>query len=335
MLAIPAEEYSCPEKLCKTPTVSVLMLAYQHADFIEESVASVVAQKTSFEIELLIGEDCSPDGTRELCKKLLNQHPNIIRLITSDANIGIIKNFLRLLVRARGRYIALLDGDDYWIVQDKLSAQVALLEDNPNYSWSGTRTANKKFWVHPQSSYGLQEVLLRYIVHTSSVLFRAECITRWPCFPSVVCLDHLLFAYLAAQGRCGFIDRETSYYRRHDGGVWSGAEAGDRLEMTARCIDAVNDFFDGRYCQELNNRELWIYSMSITPNLNRTVKEQWRLAWMVGSQAARRTLAAAPVACIRLLIVVGLLPVLISYKKMRRALGLRKRLERTIGILKI
>lgn len=331
MLTIPAQELSDSARLCQTPTVSVLMLAYNHAEYIVQAVESVMDQAAEFEIELLIGEDGSTDSTRAVCEALLRRFPESVRLIVAPRNVGIEANFLRLLARARGRYCATLEGDDYWIATDKLAAQVALLDAQPDLSWCGTRTANRSQWLPPRPRYGLREILRRYVVHTSSVVFRTTCLERWPSFPSAICLDHLLFAYLAAQGDCGFIDRETSFYRRHGGGVWSGADTAARLAMTARCIDAVDDWFERRYHPELADREVWIYAMETAPDLDRPVFSQWGFAGQVTLQALRRTLSGAPGPCLRLVGGGAVLPLIVLYRRLRRGLALRSRILRWLS----
>lgn len=328
--SVPAIEQSDAAALCSAPLVSVLMLAYNHAEYVEQAVASVMDQQAPFAVELLIGEDRSSDDTLAICQDLQRRFPQCIRLISAETNVGIEANFLRLLCRARGRYIAMLEGDDYWTVSDKLAVQVAHLEAHPEYSWNGTRTANKKLWVRPKPSYALAEVLRRYIVHTSSVLMRAECLARWPSFPSVVCLDNLLFAYLSEQGLCGFIDRETSYYRRHVGGVWSGADWEQRLAMTARCIDAVDNHFAGRYRRELADREVWIYGMEVALDAGRPVFPQWLQSLRVARLAVRRTFSDAPLACLGFVFKVALQPLSGGYWRLRRVLGLGQRLRRLL-----
>lgn len=327
MLAIPAEELSDPALLCQKPVVSVLMLAFNHADYIVQAVESVMAQVAEFELEILIGEDGSTDDTRAVCEVLLQRFPESVRLIVAERNVGIEANFLRLLGRARGRYCAMLEGDDYWTALDKLAAQVALLDAHPDLSWCGTRTANRCQWLPPRPRYGLSETLRRYLVHTSSVVFRTTCVERWPRFPSVVCLDHLLFAYLATQGDCGFIDRETSYYRRHAGGVWHGSNASARLEMTARCIDAVDDWLGRSYHAELADRETWIYDMEVAARPDHSIHDQWLYARAVAAQAVSRTLTAVPLRCLGLVVRVAFLPLVVAYQRMRHRLALRRRLH--------
>lgn len=127
--------YECSDELVqsKQPLVSVLMLAYNHAKYIGQAIKGVTIQRTSFPIELIIGEDCSPDNTRDVALSYQKKYPELIRMITADINVGARKNSYRLETSARGKYIAYCEGDDYWHDPQKLQMQVDFLENNPDY----------------------------------------------------------------------------------------------------------------------------------------------------------------------------------------------------------
>lgn len=113
------------------PLVSIKMITYNHAAFIGQAIESVLQQKTTFPFELVIGEDCSTDGTREAVFEYQKKNPDIIRVITSDRNVGMKNNGLRTLNACRGKYIAFCEGDDYWQSPHKLQKQVDYLERHP------------------------------------------------------------------------------------------------------------------------------------------------------------------------------------------------------------
>lgn len=114
--------------------VSVIMLAYNHVDFIAQAVESVLKQKTDFEIELLIGDDASTDGTASILKEYQSRHPDIIKLFLRERNVGVSRNSYDLMRAAKGKYIACCEGDDYWLDEQKLKKQTDFLENNPDYS---------------------------------------------------------------------------------------------------------------------------------------------------------------------------------------------------------
>lgn len=113
------------------PLVSVKMITYNHALFIAQAIEGVLQQKTTFPFELVIGEDCSTDGTRETVFEYQKKYPDIIRVITSDKNVGMMRNSLRALKACRGKYLAVCEGDDYWQSPYKLQKQVDYLERHP------------------------------------------------------------------------------------------------------------------------------------------------------------------------------------------------------------
>jgi glycosyltransferase involved in cell wall biosynthesis len=115
----------------REPLVSVKMITYNHAPFIAQAIEGVIQQKTIFPFELIIGEDCSTDGTREIVLKYQKKYPDIIQVITSENNVGVVKNSYRTRKACRGKYVAFCEGDDYWHNTDKLQKQVDYLENNP------------------------------------------------------------------------------------------------------------------------------------------------------------------------------------------------------------
>ncbi len=130
---IPCEEISDPSALVKEPLVSAKMITYNHAPYIAQAIEGVLQQEVDFPYELVIGEDCSTDGTREIVFDYQKKYPDIIRVITSDKNVGARKNGLRTGKPCRGKYIAYCEGDDYWHHPLKLQKQVDFLECNTDY----------------------------------------------------------------------------------------------------------------------------------------------------------------------------------------------------------
>jgi glycosyltransferase involved in cell wall biosynthesis len=113
------------------PLVSVKMITYNHAPFISKAIDGVLKQKVDFPIELVIGEDCSTDGTREIVFEYQKKYPAIIRVISSDKNVGMKQNGYRTARACRGKYIAFCEGDDYWHHPGKLQKQADYLEGHP------------------------------------------------------------------------------------------------------------------------------------------------------------------------------------------------------------
>lgn len=230
---IPAVEISGITADAK-PLISVLMLAWNHELYIAQAIESILNQRCDFSLEIIIGEDRSRDRTREVCEDYQRRFPGKIRLIVSDGNVGMHRNFARIWHRARGKYIAFLEGDDYWIDDKKLSKQVALMEDHPDYTLCGAyteviRRGEGKQWVKKggirpaviKETYSVEDLIPNYTFHFSSVLLRKECVQfpRW--FWNMYCVDRPLYLLCAEKGPVGLIPEVASVYRMHDGGIWS------------------------------------------------------------------------------------------------------------------
>jgi Glycosyltransferases involved in cell wall biogenesis len=128
-MALPFESESAP------PLVSVLMITYNHRPYLEKAVQGILNQQTSFPVELLIGEDWSTDGTRDLVFELGKRNPGRIRVIASEKNVGLHANLARVERAAIGKYVAYCEGDDFWNDPQKLAKQVAFLESRPAYTF--------------------------------------------------------------------------------------------------------------------------------------------------------------------------------------------------------
>ena len=118
----------------KEKLLSVVTITYNHEPFIAKTIEGVLMQQVIFPIELILAEDCSTDGTRDICRRYAEQYPELIRLITSESNVGAVANERRAMLAARGKYIAFCEGDDYWTDPLKLQKQVGFLESHPDYS---------------------------------------------------------------------------------------------------------------------------------------------------------------------------------------------------------
>jgi glycosyltransferase involved in cell wall biosynthesis len=115
----------------RAPLISVAMVAYNHEKWIARAIESVVNQRTTFSFELVVGEDCSTDRTREIVLHYQQKCPHIIRVVTSERNVGAHKNNRRTIDATCGKYVAFCEGDDYWHRDDKLQKQVTYLETHP------------------------------------------------------------------------------------------------------------------------------------------------------------------------------------------------------------
>lgn len=154
-------------------TVSIFMLTYNQEAFIAKAIEGVLMQKTSFRYQLVIGEDCSSDATRQICESYAAQYGDRIKLLPSPAvNAGLITNYMRTITACDGTYIAICDGDDYWIDENKLKKQVGFLNCNPDFSIVYT-AVNKLFTDGTLESYGYSfnktTLIFEDLIHHNSI----------------------------------------------------------------------------------------------------------------------------------------------------------------------
>jgi glycosyltransferase involved in cell wall biosynthesis len=225
--------------------VSVLVVTYNHEQFVRQALDSALAQRLPQPFEILISEDCSTDGTREIVQEYADRHPHLFRLLLSERNLRSNQVVARGFQAARGRYVALLDGDDYWTSADKLRAQVAFLDARPDlticfhnvevvdeHSQSTGRLWNAA--AQPAVS-GLHDLLRGNFIATSSVVYRRAAVTEVPAwydhfFPVTDWPLHVLYA---REGRIGYLDRTLGAYRLHGGGLFSPLDERQKLEANA------------------------------------------------------------------------------------------------------
>lgn len=310
------------------PRASVLMLTYNHAAFVEEALRSVFAQRCDFPFEIVLADDASTDATLAKAEELRRARPDLLRVLPAERNSGIAANFLRALEACRGEYVAMLEGDDYWTDASKLQRQVAQLAGDGTLSLSACRTRNRQFWAPVKNRYSLADLLRRYLFHTSSLVFRKAAADRFAPDPGVRALDSLLIAHLAAQGDCGFIDREMSCYRRHVGGAWSGLALARQVAETQAATNALSRCFEGRRDAELFDRELWIYRMMLVPDLARPILRQWRERRVLARPLLTRIFRRRPFGSLASLGCLLLWPARAGVAQARLRLGLRTRLAR-------
>lgn len=113
--------------------VSVFMLTYNQENYIKQAIEGVLNQKTNFDYELIIGEDASTDDTLEICKTYRSKYPNQMRILENEENSGLIANYMRTAKELKGEYIAICDGDDFWVDEQKLQKQVDFLDANNSF----------------------------------------------------------------------------------------------------------------------------------------------------------------------------------------------------------
>jgi glycosyltransferase involved in cell wall biosynthesis len=224
-----------------TPVISVCIQTYQHKNYIRQCLDSVLSQKTNFPFEIILGEDDSTDGTREICIEYAAKYPNQIRLfLRSEKDKVYIHgrktgrfNYIQNILAAEGKYIALLDGDDYWCDDLKLQTQFDFMEQNSDCALSFHKVECLKEGGYPDpfvytdihdkdTTFTIYDLLDEKIPTPVSAMFKKNCVSEFPDWLwQVPYIDYPLFFYCALRGKIGFISKIMGVYRIHPGGLWS------------------------------------------------------------------------------------------------------------------
>ena len=232
------------------PFVSVWMVTYNHAKFIGKALDSILTQQTDFSFKLVIGDDCSTDGTQDILKEYKSRYPNKIELILNSQNIGPTKNALKVYNQCDGKYTAMCEGDDYWTDAKKLQKQVDFLESNPDYNIcfhevnvydqkSGT-TKLDKITRSVAESTDIEELASGNYIHTPSVVYRNNFeFPDW--FEKSPTGDWTLYMIITKDKKIQKLPEIMAVYRQHDKGFWSGKTQVDRMNMTLRSFSLVRE----------------------------------------------------------------------------------------------
>ncbi len=120
--------------------VSVGVVSFNQEKYIRQCLDSILSQDVDFKFEVIVGDDCSTDSTQDILKEYQTRYPDQLTLVLSERNRGISDNYKAVLSRCRGKYVALCEGDDYWISTRKLQLQVDFLEQHHDYGFVGSYT---------------------------------------------------------------------------------------------------------------------------------------------------------------------------------------------------
>lgn len=249
------------------PIVSVCPITYNHAKYISQAIEGVLSQKINFEFEIIIGEDESSDGTREIALDYQRKYPGKIKvLLHSRKDVIYINgratgrwNFIDTLSHARGKYIALLPCDDYWTDPNKLQKQVDFLEKHPECSISFHNCEEiyedgiKESWLYcppDQKELSTLEDLLTgcNFIPSCSVVFRNGLFGEFPeWYYSCAMGDWPLHILNAQHGSIAYIKETMGKHRNHKGSVWYSRDQAQNIRDVIKTYKTINRHFNYKY----------------------------------------------------------------------------------------
>lgn len=255
------------------PLVSICSTTYNLEKYISEALVSWLSQVTTFPFEIVICDDCSKDKTVFIIEKYVAQYPDIIRLLTTDKNMGMMPNYIRSLKAAKGKYIAVCDGDDYWIDSNKLQMQIDFLESNTDFiacltnsyviseSTGEKKIAKEQIWDTASSKELLyhddfhKDNVDLSAGHVSTYIFRNKLVKEYPkwFYDDDVITDFPLYMMNSKFGKTKFMNEITSVYRNRAGShslTWYGflKIQNSRIKM----YKLVNEFLNYSYDKQIS-----------------------------------------------------------------------------------
>ena len=242
------------------PKVSVVSITYNHEAYIRETLDGFIAQKTDFPVEIIVADDASTDATPAIIQEYADRHPHLFRPILRSKNVGTHANLTDALSAARGKYLALCEGDDYWIDPMKLAKQVAFLDRHPETAvcfhpvrmiWTDGHARDSKFPpVQLRRNFSVETLIAGNYIQTNSVVYRR--LARYDDIPAdVMPLDWYLHVRHAVHGDIAMLPETMAVYRRHSQGMWHNRVVDPpQFWLTqgpghAAMFDAMLDLFPG------------------------------------------------------------------------------------------
>lgn len=223
--------------------ISAIVVTYNHEDFIAQAIESVLAQSTDRLLEVIISEDKSTDRTRDIVQDYARRDKRI-RLMLSEQNIRSNEVVARALRSAAGRYVCILDGDDYWLANNKLEQQANFLDANPRYSavfhnaLIDDTCPAKRRWTRSDlpKMFTLNEIWEGNPFATCTGMLRRACLEglgSWydPLFPIT---DWSLYILCAEHGPIAFADEIVGAYRQHPSSEFSALPSREKMDRISR-----------------------------------------------------------------------------------------------------
>jgi glycosyltransferase involved in cell wall biosynthesis len=231
------------------PLLSVCLITYNHVKYIAQAIDGVLMQKVNFAWELIIADDYSTDGTRDILISYQKKHPEFIKLILQKKNVGAYRNWMDMIAYPQGQYIAYLDGDDYWTDPLKLQKQVDFLEANPEFVICGHHTnelfndtlrAPLNLGATNNGVFTIEDLAKGNLVYSPSVVYRNGLIEQLPpWFENASAGDYALHMLNARKGKIKYLPDTMAVYRIHTEGAWAAQGLANIFEKTIHTLSLL------------------------------------------------------------------------------------------------
>lgn len=239
------------------PLVSIVCITYNHEPYLRQALDGFLMQQTTFPLEIILAEDCSIDGTRAICEEYKAKYTDKIRYIRSDANVGAVENEKRAIKAAKGKYIALCEGDDCWTDPMKLQTQVDFMEAHPEYSVTFHRykiyCEDSDTWTTDNAGalfegaklegvdITIEQSLDKWVTQYLTAVFRRECYDFSWADKYELYRDSHMFYHLMTKGKAYLFAFVGGVYRKTGSGMYTTL---DKYQMQLKTIAVCREMWE-------------------------------------------------------------------------------------------
>lgn len=264
--------------------LSVFVVTYNQEHYIRQCLESIVMQMMNFDYEVIIGDDCSTDGTGAICDEFAAKYPQI-HVYHHPKNLGLLQNWEFVMNKCKGEYIALIEGDDYWIDENKLQRQVDWLDTHPEYTLTFTRAeiqyeeratpgAEKDLPNLEEREYSVKEICKSFVVLSSSTVIR-NVLQPVHYSDQLLYADTYTFIELCKRGKAYCLGVPTVKYRIHKSNLSGNGDFDFHMHSYNQSV-----YFNRIYpeLRSVYERRLGEALQHLLYDKNRSLK--YRLIWM-------------------------------------------------------
>ena len=304
--------------------VSVLMITYNQEEYIAQAIDSALHQEVDFNYEIVVGDDCSTDSTKTVLRDYQQKHSERIRLLLHKQNLGFSgkKNLVQTLRACEGKYVAILEGDDYWISPHKLQKQADFLDKHDRCTVCFhdvvrlNEDGSEQPWLFPgkkRRMFALEDLVAGNFIPTCSTMFRNKLFSVFPeWYYQVPMGDWPLHIINSQYGDVGYIDEVMGVYRVHSGGHWSPKSRIDVLNDTIVAAEKMKRVLSRKHRRIIEGSIITWYLEMIKLF---TCEEDYNRGSAYAKKCLKRLVAHRPVpnSTLLRLVLIGYFPILYKF----------------------
>ena len=251
---------------------SVCVITYNQENYISQTLDSILSQEHNYSYEIVIGDDCSTDGTRQVIERYVQKYPSIIKPLYNEKNLGLIKNYFNVIKHCAGKYIMECAGDDWWL-PGKVTTQIEFMETHKDVGmcYGRAQVWNEKKGLLSEKTIGskketLKDLLFANDIPALTVCFRTSIIQNYmkeiqPETMSWLMEDYPLWLYISYNSRIKYIDKQISVYRIIEESV-SHSKDINKMFLFSKSLEEIRSFYSKKYnvsYEKKSDEYLWFY----------------------------------------------------------------------------